>query len=86
MIGPDQHRFDRSETARLILTRALYQAPGTLVLELPSVIVACEVMQDTLRQLLGTGLTIELRSHDFIPPIAGLRLVWQTRHGWLLQP
>tara|TARA_B110000091_G_scaffold214440_1_gene267908 strand:+ start:16540 stop:18558 length:2019 start_codon:yes stop_codon:yes gene_type:complete len=86
VIGPDQHRFDRSETARLILTRALYQAPGTLVLELPSVIVACEVMQDTLRQLLGTGLTIELRSHDFIPPIAGLRLVWQTRHGWLLQP
>jgi len=29
-----------------------------------------------------TGLIIEIRSHDKIPPIEGLSLVWQTTLGW----
>ena len=82
VITLDEHRFDRFEYARLMLTRALYTEPRCLVCELPSVIAACSVMQQTLQRLVRTGLTIELRSHDSIPPIEGLSLVWQTTRGW----
>jgi hypothetical protein len=35
-----------------------------------------------LHCLVRTGLVIEVRSHDMIPPIEGLRLTWQTTLGW----
>ena len=44
--------------------------------------VASSVMQASLHCLVRTGLVIEVRSHDTIPPIEGLSLVWQTTLGW----
>ena len=82
VITPDQHRFDHFEHARLILTRALYTQPRSLVCELSAVTVASSVMQASLQCLVRTGLIIEVRSHDKIPPIEGLSLVWQTTLGW----
>ena len=85
VITQDEHRFDRFEYARLMLARALYTQPRCLVCELPAAIATCSVMQETLQSLIRNGLIIELRSHDMIPPIEGLSLVWQTTQGWLQQ-
>ena len=85
IINPSQHRFDRFEHARLLLTRALYLQPRSLLCELPAIIVASSSMQDTLHDLVRSGLIIELRSHDSIAPIDGLRLIWKSEQGWLQQ-
>ena len=84
VITQDEHRFDRFEYARLMLARALYTQPRCLVCELPAVIAACSVMQETLQSFSTYRPHHRVKVTRYAScPIEGLSLVWQTTQGWL---